>query len=99
MAGFYAENEFNLNNKLFLTIGLRYDLIYYDWRDKFNDNNGNTSAKQTLHALSPKFGFGYNPTRYLTIFGNIGKGFNPPQYSELFIGSRTAVPNPYLKPE
>lgn len=99
MTGFYFEDEFNISDKIFLTFGLRYDQIYYDWKDQFNEGSRNTSNTQTIDAISPKFGFAYNPNNQLTIFGNIGKGFNPPQYSELFIGGRTAAPNPNLKPE
>jgi len=99
MTGFYLEDEFNISDKIFLTLGLRYDRIDYDWKDQFNEGSRNTSNTQTIDAISPKFGFAYNPNNQLTVFGNIGKGFNPPQYSEMFIGGRTAAPNPDLKPE
>ncbi len=99
MSGFYIEDEFNISNKLFLTLGLRYDYIAYDWEDQFNEGDRNTSDITSLEAFSPKFGFAYNPTKQLTVFGNIGKGFNPPTYDQMFIGGRTAAPNPNLKPE
>ena len=99
MSGFYIEDEFNISNKLFLTLGLRYDLIAYEWKDQFNEGSDNTSDNKTLDAFSPKFGFAYNPTDRLTVFGNIGKGFNPPTYDQMFIGGGSAAPNPDLNPE
>jgi len=36
----------------------------------------------------------------MTLFGNISKGFNPPQISQLYIGSSySGFPNPDLEPE
>ncbi len=99
LSGFYIQDEFNINNKLFLTVGLRYDGISYDWVDEFNEGDRNTSSSTSVDAFSPKFGFAYNPMSNLTVFGNIGKGFNPPQYYQMFIGGYTAEPNPDLKPE
>ncbi len=99
LTGFYIQDEFNVSDKLFITVGLRYDGIAYDWVDEFNEGDRNTSASTSIDAISPKFGFAYNPMSNLTVFGNIGKGFNPPTYDQMFIGGRTAEPNPDLKPE
>ncbi len=98
--GAYAENEFMLTNKLSINLGLRYDLIGYDWKDKFNTGEDNTSATTDISAISPKFAFAYNPNENLTIFGNIARGFRPPQISQLFVGSSYGgIANPDLKPE
>jgi iron complex outermembrane recepter protein len=100
MIGFYMEDDFYLSDKLVVTLGLRYDIINYNWKDQFNTVTDNTSDNTSIAALSPKFGFAYNPVNQLTVFGNVGRGFNPPQISQLFIGSSySGLANPDLKPE
>ncbi len=99
MAGFYIEDRLSLFHKrLDITIGLRYDYIGYDWQDNFNSGEDNTSANTSITNLSPKLGFAYNPLENLTVFGNVSRGFNPPQISQLFT-STYVIPNPDLKPE
>ncbi len=100
MFGAYIEDEFMLTDKLAINIGIRYDLVDYDWADNLNEGEFNTSASTSISSFSPKFGFAYNPTESLTIFGNIARGFRPPQISQLFVGSSYGgIANPDLKPE
>ena len=98
--GIYLEDEFMLTDKLAITLGIRYDIVDYDWTDFLNEGENNTSASTSISSFSPKFGFAYNPTESLTVFGNIARGFNPPQISQLFVGSSYGgIANPNLKPE
>ena len=99
MVGVYAEDRVSLfQERLDLSAGLRYDYIGYDWQDNFHTGDDNTTASTSLTNFSPKFGFAYNPMENLTVFGNISRGFNPPQISQLFT-STYVIPNPDLKPE
>jgi outer membrane receptor protein involved in Fe transport len=98
MYGFYLQDQYELFDQFKLSAGVRYDIINYDWEDLFNTGDENTSANNTVSALSPKFGFTYNGIEFLKIYGNFGKGFNPPQVSQLF-SSTSTIPNPNLKPE
>lgn len=98
--GAFMENEFKLTNKFAITIGLRYDIVDYDWTDNLHEGEDNTSATTNISSFSPKFGFAYNPKKNTTVFGNIARGFNPPQISQLFVGSSySGLANPDLKPE
>ena len=100
MLGIYIEDEFTIMEKLTLTLGVRYDLVNYDWNDKLNEGDDNTSASTSISSVSPKFGIAYNPTNSITVFGNVARGFNPPQISQLFVGSSySGLANPNLKPE
>ena len=100
MFGAYIEDEFMLTEKLAINIGIRYDLVDYDWTDNLNEGEFDTSASTSISSFSPKFGFAYNPTESLTVFGNIARGFRPPQISQLFVGSSYGgIANPDLKPE
>ena len=96
--GCYIQNDYNIIEPLILNIGVRYDRVSYDWDDRF-PGDGDSSDSTSISAWSPKVGLAYTPITELTFFGNIGKGFNPPQISQLFIGGYRTTPNPDLKPE
>ncbi len=99
IAGLYLQEEFSLVKQLTLTFGVRVDEVNYRYNDLLEQDE-NENYKNNIMAVSPKFGFAYNPNKNITIFGNAGKGFNPPQISQLFIGSSySGLPNPDLKPE
>jgi len=100
LGGIYIQDEYFILSKLALTLGVRFDLVQYDWEDNFNTGEENTSDQGSVNSISPKFGLVYHPTDNMTLFGNISKGFNPPQISQLYIGSSySGFPNPDLDPE
>jgi iron complex outermembrane recepter protein len=98
MFGFYLQTKYELFDKLKLLAGIRYDMVQYDWADQFNTGEVNSTDENSVSAISPKFGFTYNGFESISIYGNIGKGFNPPQIEQLF-SSTSTIPNPDLKPE
>ncbi|MFH1319425.1 MAG: TonB-dependent receptor [Bacteroidota bacterium] len=91
--GCYIQNDYKILNSLSLTLGARYDIVNYDWQERFPND---TSDITSISALSPKVSLAYTGIKNLTLFGNVAKGFNPPQISDLFIGTTS---NPELKPE
>ena len=100
LAGIYLQDEYSIFSKLTLTAGIRFDYVKYQWKDNFNAGEENTSDEGSVNSISPKLGLAFHPNESLTVFGNISKGFNPPQISQLFIGSSySGHPNPDLKPE
>ncbi|NOR86128.1 MAG: TonB-dependent receptor [Bacteroidales bacterium] len=100
MVGVYAEDEFLLIDQLAITFGIRFDMVNYDWKDELYEGEDNTSNTTSISSFSPKFGIAYNPTNNITVFGNVARGFNPPQISQLFVGSSySGLANPDLKPE
>jgi len=100
LGGLYFQDEYALLSKLTLTLGVRFDYVQYDWQDNFNTGDENTSDKGGVNSVSPKVGVVFHPNENITIFGNISKGFNPPQISQLYVGSSySGHPNPDLQPE
>jgi len=100
LGGIYIQDAYAVLSKLTLTVGIRFDHVQYTWNDNFNTGDGNTSDESAVSSISPKFGLVFHPNDNMTIFGNISKGFNPPQISQLFIGSSySGHPNPDLEPE
>jgi len=98
MLGVYLQTQYELLDKFKLSLGLRYDVVNYDWTDHFNTGEDNTTDNNSVSALSPKFGFTYNGIKGVNIYGNMGTGFNPPQVDQLF-SSTSNIPNPDLEPE
>ncbi len=68
MLGIYIEDEFTLMEKITLTLGVRYDLVNYDWKDDLHEGDDNTSATTSISSISPKFGIAYNPTTSITVW-------------------------------
>jgi len=100
LGGIYIQDEYFILSKLALTLGVRFDMVQYDWEDNFNTGEENSSDQGSVNSVSPKFGLVYHPSDKMTLFGNISKGFNPPQISQLYIGSSySGHPNPDLNPE
>ncbi|RLD24336.1 MAG: hypothetical protein DRI71_02875, partial [Bacteroidetes bacterium] len=98
MFGAYIQDEYTFYNKLTLNVGLRYDIVNYKYDDLFDSTQ--VTQTNSISAFSPKIGLAFNPKDNLTIYANYGQGFNPPQISQLFIGSAySGRPNPDLKPE
>ncbi|MBT8229976.1 MAG: TonB-dependent receptor [Bacteroidia bacterium] len=89
--GVYLQEETELNEKLIMTAGARYD--YYNILNEFSESN-----------LSPKISFVYNPTSKLSFRTLFGQAFRNPSIAERFIkfeqgGGLEFVPNPDLKSE
>ena len=98
--GAFAENLFRITNKLSVTPGIRYDYL-------------NTMQNGTLHSVYNDFrpvslstsrnillggiGAQYKITENIDIYGNYSQAYRPILYSNLIIGSTTAVINPNLK--
>ncbi len=100
LTGLYIQDEYSVLSNLTLTLGIRFDYVQYNWNDNFNSDEENTSDDGSVSSASPKLGLAFHPGENITIFGNISKGFNPPQISQMFIGSSySGHPNPNLKPE
>lgn len=97
ISGAYTQADVSILTNLTAILGIRYDNVAYDWQDNFLPDSSNTSASTTIGAVSPKFGIAYNPFELMTIFGNWGRGFNPPEMDQLF--SSDSESNPDLKPE
>ena len=100
LGGLYIQDEYSILPNLILTLGARFDLVQYGWEDNFNTGEENSSDNGSVSSISPKLGLVFHPTENISLFGNISRGFNPPQISQLYIGSSySGHPNPALEPE
>ena len=98
--GVFLENLFRLTNKLSVTPGIRYDhlnstlngteyKVYNDFRP--------VSLSTSRNILLGGLGAQYKVAESIDIYGNYSQSYRPILYSNLVIGSTTAVINPNLK--
>ncbi len=69
--GFYIQDEIRPIANLLINIGIRYDIVSTDYRDRVSPFN---SFDKTLYKLSPRIGFTYSISPSLNVFGNYTEG-------------------------
>ncbi len=98
--GAFLENIFRITNKLSVTPGIRYDYlkstlngtehqVYNDYRP--------VSLSTSRNILLGGIGTQYKITENIEMYGNYSQAYRPILYSNLIIGSSTAVIDPNLK--
>lgn len=84
----YAQYELTPVDKLRVVVGLRYDLIRYDYENNiFNPAQagfGPASEQRDFEHVSPKLGAVYSLTPGIEIYSNLSEGFMPPEISALY---------------
>ncbi len=95
-SGTFARTQFEINEKLLFSVGVRYDYRSIDPGGVYNRINFN--------AFSPKINFTYNSNNFTRWNFGLSKGFRAPSFSELFLKYATDYGlnhqgNPNLKPE
>ena len=96
--GLFVQNELSLSDDLALTVGLRYDEIDYEVKDKFL-SDGDDSATRTLDELSPMLGLLYSPFDAASFYATISTAFEAPTTTELANASGTGGFNPDIDPQ
>jgi outer membrane receptor protein involved in Fe transport len=74
--------------------GLRHDDIRYDYTNRLTPSatTGAPSEERRYRQLSPKLGATWQALPGLTFFGNLSRGFTPPEVSSQY-GSRLSSPD------
>lgn len=99
----YAQNEWNLDEKLTLYLGARYD--YWKVYDGLSGNTGSETnyAENTESSLSPKLSVVWKPLANTVVRSSVGQAFRAPTLYELYrtwsSWGKTYQSNPNLKPE
>jgi Fe(3+) dicitrate transport protein len=98
--GVFLENLFRITNKLSITPGIRYDYINSTLNgtehDVYNDFRP-VSHSTSRNILLSGVGAQYKIAASIDIYGNYSQAYRPILYSNLLIGSSTAVIDPNLK--
>ena len=96
--GLFVQNEMTLSDNFVLTLGLRYDEIEYEVKDKFL-SDGDDSGKRTLDEVSPMIAVLYSPFKTAGFYATISTAFESPTTVELSNPSGTGGFNPNIEPQ
>jgi len=88
----YIHVQYDINKKLTLTAGLRYDYNYYDYTNNLEADSTDSSGKYFRPAdrtnnfshLSPKLSLSYQVGKDMNIYLRYANGFRIPQASRLY---------------
>ena len=98
--GVFLENLFRITNKLSVTPGIRYDYLHSTMNGTehqvYNDYRP-VSLSTSRNILLGGIGAQYKIAGSIDIYGNYSQAYRPILYSNLVIGSTTAVIDPNLK--
>jgi iron complex outermembrane receptor protein len=82
--GPFVQSALELSRTVTLTAGLRYDWVKFAVRDHLvTASNPDDSGERLMQALSGSLGVAVNPSRALTVYGNIASSFETPTTTEL----------------
>lgn len=90
----YSQLEWAPVASVQLVAGLRHDRIGYDYTNRLSPSatTGAPSEERRYSQTSPKLGATWQASSRLTVFGNLSRGFTPPEVSAQY-GSSLSSPN------
>ena len=84
--GPFLQSALELSPRTTITGGLRYDWVKFAVHDRLittTPPNPDDSGDRLMHALSGSLGIAVNPSRAVTVYGNVGTSFETPTTTEL----------------
>jgi iron complex outermembrane recepter protein len=82
--GPFVQSALELSPRTTIMAGLRYDWVKFAVRDRLIvGRNPDDSGERLMRALSGSLGVAVNPSRSLTVYGNVGSSFETPTTTEL----------------
>jgi len=82
--GPFVQSALELSPRTTIMAGLRYDWVKFAVRDRLIvGTNPDDSGERLMRALSGSLGIAVNPSRSLTVYGNVGSSFETPTTTEL----------------
>ena len=82
--GPFVQSALELSPRATIMAGLRYDWVKFAVRDRLIlGTNPDDSGERLMRALSGSLGIAVNPSRSLTVYGNVGSSFETPTTTEL----------------
>jgi iron complex outermembrane receptor protein len=82
--GPFVQSALELSPHTTIMAGLRYDWVKFAVRDRLiAGTNPDDSGERLMRALSGSLGIAVNPSRSMTVYGNVGSSFETPTTTEL----------------
>ncbi len=80
----YAQLEWKFAPRWSATAGLRHSRVYFNSKDYFiRAGNGNDSGATSFNKTTPVAGMVFNLAPAWNVYGNLGRGFETPSFTEL----------------
>ncbi len=89
----FAQIEVMATERLKATLGMRYEHVKYDAKDRLTPSKSN---ERVFEKYTPKFGLTYDISEDHMAFAGASKGFAPPSRNQIFTDTYS---NPNLAPE
>ncbi|MCA0933171.1 TonB-dependent receptor [Lutimonas saemankumensis] len=94
----FSEGKYHLSEKFILDLGLNLNQTSYDLKDRYNENEFNTSGSYSFDlVVSPKAGLTFQADKHKMLFATVSHGFSPPKLEETLLPE--GVINTDIKPE
>lgn len=84
----YAQFEINPIERLKVTLGLRYDIMAFDFQNHLDGSVGSKSYEQ----VTPKIGATFDLMHDKGVYANYSEGFSPPSLTSIFRKRTNAAP-------
>ncbi len=104
--GLFIQDDIQVNNRLSLLAGLRYDWFNFDASEMIDPDNTDqkiAAPDKKDSKVTARLGSVYKLTEELSAFAQFSQGFKAPGYLDLYYtypgSSQTLLANPDLKPE
>ena len=79
----YLQTQLKLTNRLKLTLGARYDQLFYNLQTGVSDTDtANLKISPSTSVFSPKVGVAYELTHGVSVFANASQGFKAPSAND-----------------
>ncbi len=96
--GVFVQNEIALSDAIALTLGLRYDGIHFEIKDRFLVD-GDDSGDRTLSETSPMIGVVYSPSESTSLYAKYSAAFETPTTTEFANPDGSGGFNPDIDPQ
>jgi len=97
--GIFIQDEFQLNDSLELTAGVRYDVVDFDVEDRFLANaGGNESGSLSFHEWNPRVGLLWSLNDAVNVYTSYSTSFETPGTTD-FSNPNGGGLNPDLNPQ
>jgi iron complex outermembrane receptor protein len=83
--GAFLQNEFAITGNLDLTFGVRYDVVEFEFSDKFLADGSDDSGKIEFKEWSPQVGLLWKVHEAVNLYGSVSTSFETPTSTEFSV--------------
>ncbi len=94
--GAYLQYKIEPTKGFNIVFGLRYDYFNYNFDNALNENDFTSilEGANSFYQFTPNLGITYELSKDAGLYANYGRGFLPPQVSQLYVGTDIPILDP-----